>query len=539
MALLNYQDKLFIEMMEEFKEKYIHFVERCEKLLFDLQNPERYNIAVNELFRAFHTLKSNAALFEIKPLVKTASAVEDVLGVLRHKKPPISRDLLDWLLLVSDFMKIWAEHIEADRYDLEPIDSYTLHMIKVTASATEKRTEFLSDTIALVYEPDITERQRISNALQLKVKQLIEAKTREEAVSFIKQYRPNFILLAGFITNFNTVEFVRAIKKSFDIPIVILTPSDKIKELENFGNMIDGYLSYPISLNLLENRMNQLCDLYYSNKEIKIVDKSLIDYVKNLQALPQTVFEVQNKIADPEFALRDLATIVSKDPIVASKILSLVNSPIYGFREPIASVNQAVTLLGKEQTLAIVIQTAGVETLGTMDLSPYKIGADIFYEVSKMRMDLMVNWYSKVSFAHLPVLATTALLGNLGQLIIARTIKDRKKEAHFENIFKSTAVSVAEIETVGATAEDISADILAFWGLDTLVVDAIRYSRDLARAGNEIKEYAVANYIVYNTIQPTSIAIDPKDVNDMVDFVKEMNMKPDAYLRAVEKIALI
>ncbi len=42
----------------------------------------------------------------------------------------------------------------------------------------------------------------------------------------------------------------------------------------------------------------------------------------------------------------DMADLVMGEPLVAAKVLAAVNSPVYGLRQPVASVSQAITFLG-------------------------------------------------------------------------------------------------------------------------------------------------------------------------------------------------
>jgi hypothetical protein len=50
-----------------------------------------------------------------------------------------------------------------------------------------------------------------------------------------------------------------------------------------------------------------------------------------------------------------------------------------------------------------------------MELSDYS-------ETAQKRSSLMIKWFSKVSFTKLNILATSALVGNIGQLIVSKEI---------------------------------------------------------------------------------------------------------------------
>ena len=149
----------------------------------------------------------------------------------------------------------------------------------------------------------------------------------------------------------------------------------------------------------------------------------------------------------------------------------------------------------------------------------------------------MLHWYKKVSFARLPILITTALLGNLGQIVIANKVINSESLDRFQHLCANASYLIAEVETFNTTSEDISADILFYWGLNPILVNSIRYSFDIASADNNIKPFAIANYVVYNTISSTDPDIDEDKVEEMADFLGELNLKPTHYLKAIEKIS--
>ena len=111
-----------------------------ESKILELQMPDRYAQSVGELFRHFHSLKALCYHLRIKSIFMTAKVVEEILSILRQKKPPIKHEIVDWLLHITDSVKEWSELAQEDKFDFEPIDVYTLSMVKssVIVSRTPK-----------------------------------------------------------------------------------------------------------------------------------------------------------------------------------------------------------------------------------------------------------------------------------------------------------------------------------------------------------------------------------------------------------------
>ena len=69
-------------------------------------------------------------------------------------------------------------------------------------------------------------------------------------------------------------------------------------------------------------------------------------------SMPQVVTRFLELMQDPDFDYRDLVTVLSTDAGTVSEILRLVNSALFGVRQKIVSLRQALTLLGPKRTPA-------------------------------------------------------------------------------------------------------------------------------------------------------------------------------------------
>ncbi|SFV67915.1 FIG00470219: hypothetical protein [hydrothermal vent metagenome] len=102
------------EIVEEFLDHYAMMVESMEIMILDLSKPNMYERSINELFRVFHNIKSASAYLKIVPMNKLAAFVEDELEKLRKRKPPVSQEMVDWLLDISDMFAAWQDDLKMD-----------------------------------------------------------------------------------------------------------------------------------------------------------------------------------------------------------------------------------------------------------------------------------------------------------------------------------------------------------------------------------------------------------------------------------------
>jgi two-component system chemotaxis sensor kinase CheA len=107
--------------------------------------------AVNEVFRAVHTLKGSSGLFDVPALTRLVHAAEDLLGAVRSEEMSIDSDLVDQLLAALDQVGTWIDHLEDDAHLPENADRISSTMVSALRRAFDARdaaTSASSDTAA-------------------------------------------------------------------------------------------------------------------------------------------------------------------------------------------------------------------------------------------------------------------------------------------------------------------------------------------------------------------------------------------------------
>ncbi len=85
-----------------------------------------------------------------------------------------------------------------------------------------------------------------------------------------------------------------------------------------------------------------------------IINKSLMDMhprelkgvIKEIPTLPVVYQELFRRMQDPDISVPEIATVISRDQALTSKILHLVNSAFYGYSKRITTISRAVVILG-------------------------------------------------------------------------------------------------------------------------------------------------------------------------------------------------
>ena len=87
--------------------------------------------------------------------------------------------------------------------------------------------------------------------------------------------------------------------------------------------------------------------------------------VDEIPTLPVVVPRVLGLIEDEMSRPSDIARAVSRDPVLASRLLKVANSAYYGFSRRIRSLDKAVSLLGLRMVKSLVLSLGFIQTIGT------------------------------------------------------------------------------------------------------------------------------------------------------------------------------
>ncbi|QCN98672.1 chemotaxis protein CheA (plasmid) [Azospirillum argentinense] len=99
-------------LFEQFVLESRELLEAAGAALLRLERDPTDRAAVNDLFRALHTLKGATALFDMAPFTRMVHAGEDALMAVRDGRASMSGELADRLLELLDIGAAWVDGLE-------------------------------------------------------------------------------------------------------------------------------------------------------------------------------------------------------------------------------------------------------------------------------------------------------------------------------------------------------------------------------------------------------------------------------------------
>lgn len=101
-----------------------------------------------------------------------------------------------------------------------------------------------------------------------------------------------------------------------------------------------------------------------SGSQAELVLKMLTEG-HEIRPFPAAVRQLLTALKDPNSNAQTFAKIIELDAALSTKILRMVNSPLYGFSKEIGTIDQAVTLLGFQVIKNLALAYAGAQMIAS------------------------------------------------------------------------------------------------------------------------------------------------------------------------------
>lgn len=97
------------ELLKDYFSEAEQMVDNLESNILAIENDPTNHDAIDEIFRAAHTLKGNSATVEFSEIAHFAHTMEDLLDEVRSDKVKVTEDVVDVLLTALDVIKAMLE----------------------------------------------------------------------------------------------------------------------------------------------------------------------------------------------------------------------------------------------------------------------------------------------------------------------------------------------------------------------------------------------------------------------------------------------
>jgi putative nucleotidyltransferase with HDIG domain len=188
----------------------------------------------------------------------------------------------------------------------------------------------------------------------------------------------------------------------------------------------------------------------------------ILKKVKQLDPIPLVIHKVLSLADDPDASLKDLVEVVERDAAITANLLRTVNSAQVGLPVKVDSVHQAVSMLGLQQVVEMVLAQ---NLSGNLNRAQKGYGLD---KGDLWRQSLTVAMVARTlargrDLLSLPAIYTAALLKDIGKVILHEFVADRLEDIQKLVAEKGMSFVEAENEILGMDHTALGGIIAKEW----------------------------------------------------------------------------
>lgn len=194
----------------------------------------------------------------------------------------------------------------------------------------------------------------------------------------------------------------------------------------------------------------------------------------SIPMLPNEAQRVLQIVGDPEVTITTLASVVSKDPVLATRVLGMANSALFGAMSPLRSVSDAVVRLGARTVRNVVVTVS----MHSQFKSPEQYGDGQHFMEHAVGTAYVSHLIAEKVRADVDETFLCGLLHDLGKLVILRTAHQHQKK--HAGVIRSDELQAAVMHhhaVCGALA-------LGFWNVPDEIRDVVQNHHAFENASN-------------------------------------------------------
>ncbi len=209
-----------------------------------------------------------------------------------------------------------------------------------------------------------------------------------------------------------------------------------------------------------------------------------VERLRELPTLPAVVQRVTAALDAPDADLAEAAALIESDQVLTAQLLRLANSAFYGVSGQIASVGQALTILGTTITRSLLYSTA------VLDL---RINLTGFWEHSIGTAVAAGALAKRLGLAHPEEVSGAGLLHDLGKVILYKQAPETFAAVLAHAAAERIAFRDAERALLGVEHAEVASWLLARWHFPARILEPVTWHHEPERARAAPVETAIVH----------------------------------------------
>ncbi len=205
----------------------------------------------------------------------------------------------------------------------------------------------------------------------------------------------------------------------------------------------------------------------------------LLSRVKDFPPLPGFIGKIIELNADPESSLKDIGRVVEAEVSLAASVIKLVNSPFYGLSPHVHSISHAVSLLGRNELLNLVLANSMFQTCKGFKQKKHDIAA---LRLHCFKCAIAARYLAEKMGHKGGAFFLAGLMHDLGKIIIYLAFsKETLAQVYRDSPLTHDDIGDEE-EHLGIGHASLGATLLASWRFPAPLQVAVKYHHQPDRA---------------------------------------------------------
>ena len=212
----------------------------------------------------------------------------------------------------------------------------------------------------------------------------------------------------------------------------------------------------------------------------------------DILTLPNIIHEIMEVISRKNSSAIDLTNIIESDPALTTRILTVANSPYYGFVKKISSVSHAVVVLGFQEIQNIALSMSVLQMFD-------RKGSDFSEQLWRHSFSVGVGTRMIAKYLNMKVdgrFFVGGLLHDVGKIFISQYLSDsfHKILSAMEENGNLYGYHALEQRILGITHQEVGRILLSSWMFPADVVNAVACHHD-PMSSKEVSLFAICVHL--------------------------------------------
>lgn len=231
----------------------------------------------------------------------------------------------------------------------------------------------------------------------------------------------------------------------------------------------------------------------------------VLRHIERMPSLSPTVAKIMQVANDPTSSANDLNKVISLDPVLAAKVLKLVNSAYFGFSDKVTSTVRAIVVLGLNTIKNLALSTAALETMAMKgssainmdDFWRHLLGTGVVAKLIARKIGINKNFLEDYFLA--------GLMHDMGKIILNRINPEGYKKVIDVCKAKGVDLQLVESRVFGINHAEIGELLGNKWGLQSQLIEAMAYHHSPDTASPDNRKIVLAIYISNAYVKSESV----------------------------------